>query len=273
MNFYDILDDDACFPQIPGKHRDEALRALADRAAELPSLKDLGADTLYRALMEREEQGSTGIGNGLAIPHARFEELDRFVLLIATSRKGVEFDAIDNKKVKVFFMLFGPRDGVREHLKILAGISGIATHTNLCRQLENSITPNAMYEAFMSRTSEKAAGKSREAVKLMALVLYEEKYLYDILEFFIEEGVDGATILESSGMGQYISNIPLFASFIGFMNEDRTRSNTILATVPESRVERLVRGIEDITGDLDKTQGAMIMVLDLGFSKGSMKMM
>ena len=93
------------------------------------------------------------------------------------------------------------------------------------------------------------------------------------MDVVIEEGIDGATILESSGMGHYISNIPLFASFIGFMNEDRNRSNTILATVPESRVERMVKGIEEITGDLDKTQGAMIMVMDVAFSKGSMKMM
>jgi PTS system nitrogen regulatory IIA component len=273
MNFYDILCEDACLPQIPGKSRDEVLRHLADEAAKRPQLQSLGADRLFQALLEREKQGSTGIGNGLAIPHARLEELDQFVMLIATSRKGVEFDAIDKKKVKVFFLIFGPKDAVREHLKTLAGISSLATHTNICRQLENSITSNAMYEAFMSRITEEQSGKTKEAMKLMALVLYEEKYLYDILEFFIEEGIDGATILESSGMGQYISNIPLFASFIGFMNEDRNRSNTIIATVPASRVERLVRGIEGITGDLDKTQGAMIMVLDVAFSKGSMKMM
>ena len=273
MNFYDILTEDACFPQISGKNRDEALRSLADLAAEHPCLGNFDADTLYQALREREEQGSTGVGKGLAIPHARFEELDEFVLFIATSRKGVEFDAIDKKKVKVFFVLLGPRDAVRDHVKMLAGISSVAVHTNVCRQLENSITSNAMYEAFMSRTTEEQAGQGREKMKLMTLVLYEEKYLYDILEWFIEEGIDGATILESSGMGQYISNIPLFASFIGFMNEDRVRSNTILATVPESRLEHLVQGIEDITGDLDKTQGAMIMVLDLAFSKGSMKMM
>jgi len=175
--------------------------------------------------------------------------------------------------VKVFFVLFGPKSAVRDHMKILAGISSIAAHTNVCRQLENSTSPNAMYEAFMSRTTDEETGQGREAMKLMTLVLYEEKYLYDILEFFIEEGIDGATILESTGMGQYISNIPLFASFIGFMNEDLVRSNTLLATVPESKVKRLVQGIEDITGDLDKTQGAMIMILDIAFSKGSMKMM
>ncbi len=273
MNFYDILSDNACFPQIPGKQRDDVLQYLAEQAAELPQLQGLSAESIFQALRDREDQGSTGVGNGLAIPHARFEKLDTFVILIATSRKGVDFDAIDKKKVKVFFVIFGPKEAVREHLKTLACISSIASHSTVCRQLEICTTPNAIYETFMSHTSDEDSGKKREAVKLMTLVLYEEKYLYDILNFFIEEGIDGATILESSGMGHYISNIPLFASFIGFMNEDRNRSNTILATVPESRVERLVRGIEDITGDLDKTQGAMMMVVDVAYSKGSMKMM
>ena len=273
MNFYDILNEDACLPQIEGKTREEALHSLTQQAAKDPRMQGLSAETLYQALLEREKQGSTGVGGGLAIPHARFDELDHFVLFIATSRKGVEFDAIDKKKVKVFFLLFGPKDAVREHLKILASVSTTASHGNVCRQLENSITPNAMFEAFMSRTHQDEAHQGREAMKLMTLVLYEEKYLYDILEFFIEEGIEGATILESTGMGQYISNIPLFASFIGFMNEDHVRSNTLLATIPESKVERLVQGIEDITGDLDKTQGAMIMIMDIAFTKGSMKMM
>ena len=273
MNFYELLHEDACYPQIQGRSREEALESLTTLAANDPRLQGLSQETLYQALLEREQQGSTGVGNGMAIPHARFDELDSFVLFIATSRKGVDFEAIDKKRVKVFFMLFGPKNAVHDHLKILAGISTMANHSNVCRQLENSITSEAMYEAFMSRTSHEEAGQEREAHKLMTLVLYEEKYLYEILEFFLEEGIEGATILESSGMGQYISNIPLFASFIGFMNEDRVRSNTILATVRESRVEQLVRGIEKITGDLDKTQGAMIMVVDLAFSKGSMKMM
>ena len=92
-------------------------------------------------------------------------------------------------------------------------------------------------------------------------------------EFFIEEGIDGATVLESSGMGHYISNIPLFASFIGFMNEDKNRSRTIVAMVPENKVNDIIQGIERITGDLDKKEGAMVFTVDASFHKGSMRML
>ena len=110
-------------------------------------------------------------------------------------------------------------------------------------------------------------------MKLLILTLYVEDFIYSILEFFIQEGVEGANILESFGMGQYISNIPLFADFIGFMKESKNRSKTILALIPEDRIDSIIQGIEDITGDLDKKQGAMIMTLDVSFYKGTMKMM
>jgi PTS system nitrogen regulatory IIA component len=100
-----------------------------------------------------------------------------------------------------------------------------------------------------------------------------EEMLYHILEFFLQEGVEGATILDSSGMGQYISDIPLFATFIGFMNEKKNRSRTILATIPADREDEIVKGIEKITGDLDKKQGAMLFTIDIGYWKGTMKMM
>ena len=110
-------------------------------------------------------------------------------------------------------------------------------------------------------------------MKLLTVVLYLEEFLNEILEFFIEAGVDGATVIESFGMGQYISNIPLFADFIGFMQQNKNQSRTIMALVPEGRVEEIVEGIEEITGDLEKKQGAMVYVLDVPFYKGTMKML
>ena len=130
-----------------------------------------------------------------------------------------------------------------------------------------------VYEIFLSKTQDEKPRHLQEKQKLLQVILYEEIFFYDLLEFYLEEGIDGASVIDSSGMGQYISNIPLFASFIGFMNENKNRSRTIMAMVPESRVEALVAGIERITGDLEKKQGAMILVLDVAFSKGTMKMM
>lgn len=74
-------------------------------------------------------------------------------------------------------------------------------------------------------------------------------------------------------MGTYISAIPIFASFLGFMREDRNQSKTILFVVPEDREKRIIAGIESITGNLDKKEGAMIITTEISLMRGTMELM
>ncbi|OQY30901.1 MAG: hypothetical protein B6241_15150 [Spirochaetaceae bacterium 4572_59] len=110
-------------------------------------------------------------------------------------------------------------------------------------------------------------------MQLLSLVLFDLNLIYDILEMFLEKGFEGANITESYGMGEYISNVPLFAGFLGFMNDRTNRSKTIQVIVPQSRMGDVIEGIESITGDLDKKQGAALMVTPVILWKGTMKMM
>jgi len=272
MNLYDIANEKACVVNMPGRNRASVLREIARRAAKTPALQRISEEEIYRELLAREEQGSTGFGNGVAIPHARFAQADDFVFFIATARKGVDFQALDRKKVHVFLVLLGPADRIREHLQILAAISNVVTHTQVRRELMTAGTGPTLHEIFLSKIREESRPRVAAKLKLLYVILYEDDFFYDILEFFLQEGLEGATIFDSSGMGQFISSIPLFASFIGFMNEQRNQSRTIMTTVPEDRLDRIVRGIEAITGDLDRRQGAMIIAMDIAFAKGTMKM-
>jgi PTS system nitrogen regulatory IIA component len=274
MDLISILDRNACVLNIPERNKENVLQRISEIASQTDALKNVPADTIFQKLSEREQQGSTGIGNGIAIPHTRMQGIDRFVLFIVTSQRGIDFAAIDHKKVHTFFVLIGPEDKVNEHLKILAAISHVLTSSNAKKEIRSAITTTALYEAFL-RNVRIAESDKQQAQKMKALfvILYIDDFFYDILEFFIQEGIEGATVLESSGMGQYISNIPLFASFIGFMNEDKNRSRTIVAMIPEDRLTDIIEGIEEITGNLDKKEGAMIFALDVCFSRGTMKMM
>lgn len=260
--------------EIKGNTKEEVVRALADLATGSPLLKDLSSETIYEQLMERESQGSTGFGNEIAIPHARIEGMEEFLLYIAVSKRGVEFDAMDKKRVKVFFVILGPAEQVNEHLKILASVSRMLGHTNLKKELLGANTRTVVYETFVKNIAE-GTGQKKEKQKMKALfiILFIDDFLNEILEFFIQAGIDGATIIDSFGMGEYISNVPLFATFIGFMNENKTRSKTLLTMIPEDREKDILEGIEEITGDLDKKQGAMIITMDVSFYKGSMKML
>lgn len=112
---------DLVFPDLPGSDRATVLKGLADRIA--PYVPGTAAEELYRKLVEREELGSTGIGAGVAIPHCKTKGLDRAVLAVAVVRDGIDFQAVDGRPVRLFFLLVSPQDTPAMHLQILASIS------------------------------------------------------------------------------------------------------------------------------------------------------
>ncbi|MFW5694413.1 MAG: PTS sugar transporter subunit IIA [Alkalispirochaeta sp.] len=274
MNLYEILDKRSCRVDIRAKNKQDVITQLAELAVQGEAAAEVSAETIRTAIADREAQGSTAFGNEIAIPHARIPGMERFQLFIMSAPRGVDFEALDKKKVKLLFVILGPPEAVTDHLKILAFVSRALSHTDLKRELLAAQSETALYEAFLRNTREdRTADSPTRVMKLVMINLYVEEYLYRILELFIEEGIEGATIMESAGMGQYISNVPLFADFIGFMNESKRHSKTIFAMVPEEHVEDLMDGIEEITGNLDKKQGAVVLVLDIAAYRGSMKML
>jgi PTS system nitrogen regulatory IIA component len=274
MDLYEILDKKSCSVDLNERSKPEVLRRLSLLAVESEHVNGVGADKIFEALSEREKQGSTGFGNEIAIPHARIEGMNEFLLFIATSSKGVDFEAMDKKRVKLIFTILGPPTAVNEHLKILAFVSRALGHTNVKQELLKAQTTTALYEAFIRNADVfPSDAKERRKMKLVLINLYLDEFLYSVLELLIEEGIEGATIMDSAGMGQYISNVPLFADFIGFMRQSKHTSKTIMALVPEEHVDDLIARIEEVTGDLDKKQGAVIMAVDVSVYKGTMKMM
>lgn len=273
MDIYSILGKRSCSAQLAARDKQSVLTELAELAVKSPAASAVPAERIRAALAEREEHGSTGFGNEIAIPHARIEGMEDFLLFIAISPRGVDFQAMDKKRVKLFFVILGPPEEVNEHLKILAFVSRGLGHTNVKEELLRSDTSNVLYETFLRNTGgAPETPKERRTQKLLILNLYMEEFLYPVLEILIEEGIDGATIVDSAGMGHYISNVPLFAEFIGFLRQNKHQSKTIMTLIPEENLDDLVFRIEEVTGDMDTRQGAMIMVLDVQTVKGTMKM-
>ncbi len=101
--------------------KENALHLLAEHAAQIHP--GIDAEEIFNLLMERENLGSTGIGNGLAIPHGKLPGLERMLIIVARSREGVPFDAVDNKDVHVIFLLIAPGNAAAIYLKVLARVS------------------------------------------------------------------------------------------------------------------------------------------------------
>ncbi len=123
MKLIDFLDENLVLPELFASSQQDVLRELATPLSAL--LPELEVDSTVQTLLEREELGSTGIGLHVAIPHGRFTCLERTVLVVGRSKVGVDFCAIDNKPVHVFFLVLAPEKGLGTHLRLLAHIARV----------------------------------------------------------------------------------------------------------------------------------------------------
>ena len=108
--------------------------------------------------------------------------------------------------------------------------------------------------------------------KLLMIILYEMRFLEDILDIFLERGIRGASVVESTGIRDDLSNIPLFSNFFNFLGEKSDHSKTIMTIIKESEVQGIVAELEDRMGDLDTHTGATVMALDISFIKGTLEL-
>lgn len=117
----EMLDPAAIVAELKGTGKKDVLAELTE--ALITANPALNRDEVIRVLLERERLGSTGIGDGVAIPHGKLKNIDRQLIAFGLSRKGVDFDAMDGKPARLFFLLIAPEDSVGIHLKTLARIS------------------------------------------------------------------------------------------------------------------------------------------------------
>ena len=111
---------------------------LEELVVPLSDSTGLNTEDLVRVLMERERLGSTGIGGGIGIPHGKIKGLESLVLGFGLSRKGVDFESIDDEPTHIFFVLVTPEDSTGLHLKLLARISRILKNDTFKERLMNA---------------------------------------------------------------------------------------------------------------------------------------
>jgi PTS system nitrogen regulatory IIA component len=105
-------------------------------------------DTLYRVLTEREQLGSTGVGNGVAIPHAKVTGLEKLLLCLGRSRAGISFDAVDNRPVHLFVMILSPPGMAGEYLHTLARVSKLLKNADIRNKLLLATDTETIQELF-----------------------------------------------------------------------------------------------------------------------------
>lgn len=138
-----LTEDTISIDLVPGSV-EEVLDCIAALLAKSGAIHRV--DEVKRALLEREQVSSTGIGNGVAIPHTRSTETDELLVCCALCPKGTDFNALDSQPVHIFFAVIAPREASGLHLKLLAAISRIMSDKSLRHQILNALSPAEVLE-------------------------------------------------------------------------------------------------------------------------------
>jgi nitrogen PTS system EIIA component len=142
MPLLDFLDPQAVLPALRVSGKKQALREWAARAAKLTSLPE---NAIYEALLQRERLGSTGIGEGIAIPHGKLPALTRIFGLIARLERPIDFEALDGQQVDVLFLLLAPEGAGADHLKALARVARVLREPGLIERVRATKDATALY--------------------------------------------------------------------------------------------------------------------------------
>ncbi len=154
MDLGDLLKPEGVFASLRVKNKKQALRELANRAARITGLDER---QIFDMLLQRERLGSTGVGRGIAIPHARMSGLDRIATVFVQLDEPIDFEASDGEPVDLMFGLLAPEQAGADHLKALARISRVLRDPQSLEKLRSARDRDALYAVLTEPLASHAA--------------------------------------------------------------------------------------------------------------------
>jgi PTS system fructose-specific IIA component/PTS system nitrogen regulatory IIA component len=140
MKFADFIVPEAIRAELAASDKEGVIREMVQALTDAGKIEKDEFESIVKAILKREELGSTGIGRGVAVPHTKHPSVDRLAGNVAVSREGVDFDSLDGEKVHLFFLLISPPDRPGDHLRALENISRQLRDDTFCRFLKQSKT-------------------------------------------------------------------------------------------------------------------------------------
>lgn len=141
MKFADFINIESIRANLKASSKEAVIREMVGALVEAGQIRGEDLEGIIKAIMKREELGSTGIGRGVAVPHTKHPSVDHLVGTVAVSGGGVDFNSLDGEKVQLFFLLVSPPDRPGDHLRALENISRQLRDGMFCKFLKQSKTP------------------------------------------------------------------------------------------------------------------------------------
>ena len=143
MQLEDILTSERCYCKLEGTSKKRILMNISEQLGQ--QFATLDESEVFNSIMAREQLGSTGLGNGIAIPHCRVPHCQGIIGALVTLKSPIDFDAIDSKPVDLLFILIVPEEKTDEHVKTLAGLAALFNDPDFCYTLRQTQDNEELY--------------------------------------------------------------------------------------------------------------------------------
>jgi len=154
MEIIDLINTESVVANLRASSKKQALQDLARKAADITGQHER---MIFDVLMERERLGTTGVGNGIAIPHGKLDSLDKLYGIFARLETPIDFQSIDEQPVDLIFLLLAPESAGADHLKALARVSRLLRDKTVCEKLRGTDQAEALYALLTEATAHQAA--------------------------------------------------------------------------------------------------------------------
>ena len=145
MKFSDFVAVEAIRPNIAATSKEGVIREMTQSLVDAGKIAANEMESIVKAIMKREDLGSTGIGRGVAVPHTKHPSVNRLIGTVAISQGGVDFESLDGDPVQLFFLLVSPPDRPGDHLRALENISRQLRDDSVCKTLKEATGPQDVW--------------------------------------------------------------------------------------------------------------------------------
>lgn len=267
MNLAELLHEQCIQANAVATDKRSVLRAIAQLAHTHPLLAERNIEEIERGLQKREDTGSTGFGDGIAIPHCALENLSDFVVGILTIPDGVDFDAIDGQSARLFVFIIAPASRRNEHIRVLSAISSVLRAPANVREILEGSTPAAIRTSFLRHTRIEV-DESQKGYNLFTVIVQREEMFEELLSQFTEIQDCFVSVLEANNAGRYLYALPLFSSF--WTSEKKGFQRVILATVKKTRANETLRKMNMLLEESGITSGVLVLLQDVLYMNGTL---
>ncbi len=242
------------------------LKKVAALAVRNPDYKNLDEKDIYNKLVEREKICSTGFENGIAIPHCRLKNIEKFCVGIIVVPKGIDFDAADKQPSNIFFFIIAPEEKSNEHITLLSLVSkSLRTLETRAKILETSIA-SELKNIFVEVGNDKTEVDKEERC-MITVFIQNEDIFPEVLQVFstLELSV---SVFNAEKAADLLQTIPLFATF--WNSEDDKFNKIIYGAVRKKLINEALREINVIIDSLENKTGLLAVVQDISYFTGKL---